>query len=627
MKLRKLALSTLATWSLTLLPAHADLLSNLQHTPKAPDGFVSLSTNYEDWKYFLSKKPFATAFNQTLKSIAPELEKELGMNFEKDLVPMIGTHLSLAYYQKEFSKTETVPLLLVFDLKNTGGFPKLITRLKDIASKDKDKGKQVQTSTYKGITLYGFVSARRTEGVPYMALSNHTLLIGSKGLVSKAIDAAQQKTSALADANFKSMYEVLKANKLWTYVTPEMINTSLNVDEIVASAQTTKTSLKDNLNQYQSLGFGLDLNPNGLMIKTLAKFKSNQAPAQKALIQSFAKIWNDPKVPMLKILQGSPAKPLMMFAFNGMHLYQQSLQLFGGQDPDTKKLMDEMAVGFRQFSGLDFQQDLIKYSDGRGGVVIFYPENTKIFDRAPHLVTYMGVKDIKGFQSVLQNKFKLNLPAENSGQDQKKPPIQIQFPKKSNSSYRGYPLFIAQENPEAKKLKDAWFVQPAYSQVGDVWVFSSNPDGLKAALDQLSGQKSSLIKNSYFQNLSSKHKMQLNGGVFYMDLSAAMKLVEFLGGADPEVKQLKPTLNAFKSIMGGSRMVNDMAEGTFVVDVDMDKIDYELLAKIFNLMGGKDLGKPKAKVNTQPQVKPTAPPTYRPANNPPRPVVKHQVGL
>ncbi|PKL79760.1 MAG: hypothetical protein CVV27_01370, partial [Candidatus Melainabacteria bacterium HGW-Melainabacteria-1] len=318
---------------LSALPAQADLASNLRHTPADIDSFVSLSTAYEDWRYFLTRKPFAELFAKLRKDIAPDLEAQLGMNFDRDLAPMLGSHLSIAIFEEEFSRKETLPVLLVFDLKNTSGFPKLLRRLRDVAAKDKSK--QLTEAKYQGVPIYGFASSKRKEGVPHMALSGKTLLLGSKNLVMKAIAAGQGKqAAALSNARFKVAHDALRSQKLWFYADPESLPEFIRLGENANTPldarkelQAARVSMQESLDLYDSLGFGLDLNPRGLVFKTVARFKQQGVDPQKqAFMQQFMQLWNDPKVPMRQILQGSPARPLFFASVNGLQMWEQSFR-------------------------------------------------------------------------------------------------------------------------------------------------------------------------------------------------------------------------------------------------------------------------------------------------------------
>lgn len=611
----------LASAALLTLPVKADLASNLRHAPANPDGLVSVSTDYEAWRYFLTRKPFAEMYSQVLKEIAPDLEKHLGMSFQRDLMPMLGTHLNLAIYEDEIrSGKEVLPLLFIFDLKNTQGYPKLLQRFRDLAAKDQSK-KLIETK-YHGIPVYGFSSVRRTEGVPYMALSGKTLLFGSKNLVLKAIDSGQGKSpAALSDSRFKVAHDSLRAQKLWAYINPENVSTFFEV-----TAKTSKDKVKldhddaqmiENLDLYDSLGIGMDLNRNGLFFKTVARIKESGGDIQKrALMQDFARLWNDPNAPMRQLLHASPAQPMLFAGFNGLQLMDQSMMLFSAADPDGEAMMADIGKEFTHLTQLDFRKDVLRYSDGRSGVAVFYPENTKVFDRPPQMVFYLGVKDNAAFQQVLAQKLKLNLgPVDPSKPNQ--PDQIISFAEQATASYEGYPLYIADNNQTIQTLSESLFMRPSYTHVGDVWLFASNPDALKAGIDYLKGKRRSLLDNNYFKQLTQRYGIQANGGLMYIDLATAHQLIEFLGGEDSEVKALKPTLSAFKSIVAGGRFQGNIAEGMMIVDIDMDKVNFELLSKFFNQKGRIIADPTRRRPNNQPATpKPT-----------PKPQLPHQIGL
>lgn len=628
-------------------PARADLASNLKHTPAQVDSFVSLSTSYEDWRYFLTRKPFAGMFAQLRKDIAPDLEKQLGMSFERDLAPMLGTHLNVAVYDEALKSQELLPFLLVFDLKDTAGFPKLIARLKDVDAKDASK--QLLISEHQGVTVYGFSSSKRSEGVPYMALSGHTLLIGSKTLVTKAIDAGQgRQAAALSDGALKVAYDSLGKQKLWAYLNPASMPQFLSLAGAAklspaerAELEASRKDMVEALSLYDSLGFGLDLNPKGLVLKSVVRLKTQGvAPEKQALMKNYLKLWSDPKAPLKRVLQGSPSKPLFFASINGLQLMQQSMKVFGPKDAEGAKLMQALAEGFKETTQLDYEKDVQPFSDGRGGVSVFYPEDMKVFDRPPQMVFFLGVKNAAGFQQRLSGKLKLNLAGFGPKGDGKQPaaPEYVTFPAKSNANYQGYALYIAEENATVTKLRQSMFMQPAYAQVGDLWLLASSPDSLRAGIDHLSGKRASLLGNAYFNQLKDRFGMQVNGGLMYMDLSSLIKLAEFLGGEDEEIKALKPTLNAFKSILAGGRTQGNVAEGVMVVDIDMDSVNFELLGQVLKSHAsgvsdptrGKTPAKTPAKPQTQPQsrtrVQPRQP-AAQPSRVPPKNPNRHQGGL
>ncbi|PKL74905.1 MAG: hypothetical protein CVV27_18130 [Candidatus Melainabacteria bacterium HGW-Melainabacteria-1] len=93
-----------------------------------------------------------------------------------------------------------------------------------------------------------------------------------------------------------------------------------------------------------------------------------------------------------------------------------------------------------------------------------------------------------------------------------------------------------------------------------------------------------------------------------------------------EVKALKPTLNAFKSILAGGRYQGNVAEFVMAIDIDMDKVNFELLGKV---LGAKrsavsDPSRSRAGTPAKPQ---TRPQTRTPASPQPQNPKRHQTGL
>lgn len=592
--LKKAGLALLA--SSTLLVAHpalADLNSNLKHTPTQADTLFSLSTDYKDWEYFLTRKPFAEMFADFKADIAPDLEQELGVSFEQDLLPMLGSHLTVAIYQKEMVNNKDFPLLMAFDLKDPSGYSKIIAKLKETASKDTEK--KLREESYNGVTLYGFEGKNKANGVPYLALSGNTLLFGAHNLIKKGIDSAKSNQgSMLADSAFGVSKGALEKEKFWVYVNPQSLGKLMAMAPVKAGSaeakemQEAQKSVREALELYDSLGLSLDLNRNGLVLKSVVRVKNQGLPAAKqAYANDFVKLWNTAATPLRSYVQSSPARPLLFFGLDGLQLMERSFKLFP-QDKDTQMMMAMAEKGFQQFTGLNFKKDLLPYSDGRASLAVFYPDDTEVFDRPPHVLLMMGSNNNAAILKNLNQKLKFDLSAlEDEGPKGPKTPkesLQIQFPKKANLVYQGVPMYVALENDLIKEFKQSIFVQPGFANIGNQWLFASNPEALKAGIDLVKGKRNNLTSNYAYNQVRERYGIEEKGGLMYMDLRSLIKMGEFLTGGDEEVGAFKPTLEAFRSVMMGGKYNKNVAEGVFVLDVNMDKVDFELL--------GAFLGKP-----------------------------------
>lgn len=582
--LKTTALATLASITLLTLPAWASLEDNLKHTPAGADGFVAIKTDRSEWDYFLKRKPFSTMGEELMKDVATGIKEGLGLDFEKDLLPMLGTHISVAVYEAELKKGEDLPVLIALDLRDTANFPKVIAALKTMSESERDR--VLLEEKYKDISLYGFATKEKQAGSPYLALSQNTLLIGSKALISKAIDTAASGTSLMGDTRFKPVYKSLNTEKLWLYFN------SQNIDKLMALIPETEeleeinlSDVTDSLKAYDSMGFGMDLNARGLRFKSFVKIGSG-APksAMDSYVRKMEQAIRKPAQPLSGVLNAAPGRPLLFAAMQGTHLLSEGINLAANNDKDMKALFNEILGGMRRFSGLDFNKDLVGMSDGRAGLAVFYPDSKKTFDQPPYALIYMGIKDNPKFLSTLTSKLKLDLSAleeENAegGKKKKGPDDYITFPAKPQATYQGSPIYMANLNNPVKALKQELNIQPGFTYVGNMWLFGSNIESLKAGIDYIKGKQENLNANRYFSGLRSTYGLQDDAGMMFIDLTKAVSILNFFMGDDDEVKQLQPTLSALKAIASGGSYNTDGAEGVFVIDIDMDKVDFELIGK------------------------------------------------
>ncbi len=574
-------------------PAHADLESNLKHTPQRAALVINVNTDYQEWKYFLTRAPFAAGFQEIQAEISKDFQKNMGIDFETEILPMLGTHLTLGFYDEKVSADNPFPLLMSFDIKETSGYSVLIQRLQKSAQTN--AAKTLLTENYRNLTLYGLRSAKETNP-PYFTLSGQTLLFGSKTLIKQALDAAANPATAITSlTSFKTTHQALSKQKLWLYLKPEfaeafMKSGSMDSFKVNNKALPAKKrvqaskSMKVALEVYESLGFGVDINANGLVIKGLANYKDKGLSANKqAYIQDLFKLWKTAGDPLRPFLQGAPARPLFFASLDGVKLYERAFDLFGSTDADSKQVFSAIEQGFQKFTGLNFKQDLLQHSDGSGAIAVFYPEGTEVFDRPPQMVIFMGSQNNAAILKNLTQKLKIDLSAMAADKRSAKVAKEmIEFPAKPSATYQNVPLFIAKNNATAKGLQQSLFVQPSYANLGKIWLFASNPEALKSGIDHLQGKKKNLLGNRYFNQMKSMYGIEEKGSLLFMDLSQMLNMAEFLAGGDDELRALRPTLSAFRSIIAGGKQYGNTLEGTMILDVNMDKVDFELLSEFFD---------------------------------------------
>jgi hypothetical protein len=610
-------LSSLAAATLWFSPAWASLDDNLRHTPAGADAFISVSTDTKDWDYFLKRKPFSTMHEEMLKDMLSSFGKDMGIDAEKDLLPLLGSHISAAIYGKSITRKDAFPALIALDMNNPDNFGPIMTKLKAAVSNDENRS--LLESTYKDHTVYGFAKKAETSSEVYMSLSGNTLLFGNKGLLEEAIDTAQSGKSIAQDANFASTLKSLRSEKVWMYINPRNIDQYLKMipDMSEKEAKEMLSEVKKSFALYNSFGMGLDLNARGLRFKSFSTFRKDgpDTPQKKYMREIEAAIRN-PKAPLNTVLRAAPERPLVFAGAQGFHLIPTGLKTFLGDQAEIKQMIDEVLFkGFSAMTHLDLNKDILVHSDGRVGMSLFYPENMKSVSQPPHAVIYLGIKNNEQFLKTLNQKLLLDFSALEDGGDKKtkkkKMPV-ITFPKTPQARYRGAPLYMSNLTETAKGLKQEMGIQAGYTFVDNLWFFGSNIDALKAAIDYAKSAKTSLQDNRYFSALRDKHNLQTDAGTFFVDLGKVVGLVKLFMGEDEEVKALLPTLSAFKSIVAGGNYTNDGAEGVFLIDVDMDQVDFEMLAKMLGESDEKSEAVPDEESNDGESETPTPDPSAKP---------------
>lgn len=565
-------------------PARADLEGNLRYMPPHPDAFFTLNTDYQNWKYFLERPPFSEQLDRFLEIWGADLKAKMGLDLKTELLPLIGSYVSLGMYRAEWTQNENLPVLLAMDVKDTKAYQKLVQQLTRTAAQDPHK--YLQHKNYRKVDLYGFTRQEGDTGALYMGLSGHTLIMGSESMLKTALDLnAHPEHSLGSNPQFKIVQSSLQDQKLWLYLNPQSLSSfvhrlpthkGLNTEAIQQVEQ-----VQDAYQLYDALGLGLNLSSNGLMLKAAAHFRSSGlSPTQAAYVKNLKAVWNRSDHPLRALLQGSSRRPLLFLGLDGLRLLNQSFDLFSPKDPQTRAALQHLDQNWTRLTGLKLNQDLLNNSDGRMALVVFYPEGTQHFDHPPDVLLLAGVRDNAKMLKALTEHFAFDLSGLSAGQKGEHSPQPIRFEKKPQSYYDGHPIYLVQKHPLIDKLRRSIYFEPAFSMQDKLWLFASSPETLKQGLDYLQGREANLQGNVYFNRMLNLQGIEDRGALIFMDLTQLLRMLEFLAGGDEEVGIIKPTLSAFHSLIAGGHYSGDLAEGYLILDVDMDRVDFKLISEL-----------------------------------------------
>ena len=575
------------------LPALADLEGNLQHMPANPDAFFTLNTDYKHWEYFLNREPLTNWIDDILEDLGQDLKQELGLDLKHDLLPLIGTHFSVAFYQSELKQGENLPVLVAMDVKDQQAYKVFIKALTQAA--DRDPKKNIVTKKYLDRTLYGFTRQTSEQGALHIALSGHTVIIGSEKMLKKAIDLSQlDGIEILKNQHFKPVHDALKNKQLWVYLNPESLSTSVKaMPETKAlkrqDIQNLQTQINSSYAIYDALGFGLDLSANGLLLKSVSLFKEKGlSPKQADYVTEIKSTWAKKGTPLRSFIQGSPRRPLLFLGLDGLNAIAP-FQMLATNNNEGQKMQALVQKEIKAITGLDLQKDLINHSDGRSGLVVFYPEVVERFDHPPQVLMFLGVKNKQEILKTMTQKLAVDLSSlQKTGIKQKTTPSsKLHFKPKPVSQYDGYPVYQVADHTLIRELKQSIYFEPAFTLVDDLLIVASNTEALKHGIDYLKGRESNLLSSSYFNRMVTLYNLEEKTGMMFMDLTQILRLMEFAAGEDEAVSAIKPSLRAFRSVIAGGQYHGNLAEGYLIVDVDMNRVDFKLIGDLIS-SGKKD---------------------------------------
>lgn len=623
-----LSLSLMMSMGIWSSAAVADLEQTLKHIPEKPMGLVSVETDFKAWETLLKNKPFsdlADLIKEMQGGMEAELQKDLGLNLQEDLLKMIGTHMVTALY--EVPPTADFPDVLVsLDLRDKNKFNHLIETLKKVADKEGEKIVEFQYKSYKGFTLAPSKKAspdqpdQSNESTLFVVATDKTMLVSNRRkFLEKGLDAINGQGSVINEKKFKPVYEALKKEKIFFYGdVGVLIDKGLNQIGAAKEKQIAQDNPLHGIDEifgdfgqavqgafalYDSFGFGLNVDLNGLKISNSFVFKDKKlTESQKKYV---AKLTAKPAKPLEPILNSIPAQPLMAFVSQGMdlNLEETSMAVFDPQNAKTQKekedylkIIKEIKEGVEKFVGVDLQKDVLDYSDGRFGMTAFYLEKYPSYKNFPHVVAYLGIKDEAKFEKTIFEKFHISNAtiAEIKSLDMEKmldmesdqptpktkplsdTPIMFSFDIETLEVYEGYNIHRL-IGPGIAELEKELGIRPTFAHQNGLWYFASSPTALKAALDIANHRQPSLLQHPEFQRVRNQMAGANGNSIGYFDLSRWYDMGNYLLRNDNDFKRVKPLLKAFRILAIDGSVQKDSTSGHLIVDVDMPKLDFSKL--------------------------------------------------
>lgn len=398
--------------TLWMSPVQASVENALDPIPKDPSFVATVQTELEPWGYFVQRFLELGSVDE-FKALTATLEKK-GLDLTSDILPIFGSHISVAAYGDEPSDNKKIEVLFSLDLSSPAAAQALLDKLQKI----KDPDFSVKTENHEGRTLLTVSENKnqKSEMIVGLVVSGANLLISAApdtAILKRALAAQGSRSgNVLSQAGFHKTFQRFKAEPVWGWADGGLGN---QFRQALGQMSGENPFQQGAALQALWAGTGFSARPSqqGLSLQFYTPLAQN-IPAEW---QKFYAEWAAPASPPLKgLLDALPAKPL--FVMVGQKLNRYADLGFYPEGPsqasqDMKKMMTTLESTWKELlpavdTGLDLKKDLFPHLDGRYGMVMDVNS-----EGVPQVLTYLGVnpENQAKLGQLLREKFKLD-PAQ-----------------------------------------------------------------------------------------------------------------------------------------------------------------------------------------------------------------------
>lgn len=368
--------------ALSLSPsAFAALDSALKPLPEKPGGAVVIETDPKAWEYFAKRKPFSQWQNQPeIKQLLDELKKS-GLDVEKQLLPMLGSHLAIAYYPKAGNTAEQTSgtALLSMALKTPTSGAQIQTWLKQQNFKQTSLGSETLFEIEQAQLpdmFKGLISDASTR-MGLLARPDHLLLVVSDQEDYQALLSPEKSLNQ--DSVFMAISKEMKDQKAWGYVDQPGLKllsetfAKLAEESGEQSQAQSQQQTEAMLEYIQGLAFGFQPSESGLEIKMFSPYVADSKSSLRSYFASLAPKADGP--PLSGFWSLLPEKPMLLMAGQKLDAFlNQPLPpaMFADAEiaQELKQALPELLTNFQKTTGLDVNKDLLPHFDGRYALMV-----------------------------------------------------------------------------------------------------------------------------------------------------------------------------------------------------------------------------------------------------------------
>ncbi len=395
--------------TLWVSPVLASVENSLDPIPKDPSFVATVQTELEPWGYFVQRFLELGQVDE-FKELMATFEKK-GLDLTSDVLPIFGSHISVAGYADQQVENKKIEVLFSIDLSSASAGQALLDKLQKL----NDPDFSVKTESHEGRTflLVSEKKKQKQEMVVGLVVSGQNLLISAApntSLLKRALAAQGSRSgNVLSQAGFHKTFQRFKMEPLWGWADNRFEDPFLH-----ALGQRSDQKLFQQGAALQALwaGTGFSARPSqqGLSMQFYTPLAQN-IPAEW---QAFYARWAAPaSVPLKGLLDALPAQPLFVMSGQKLNLYADLGFYPEGPSQasqDMKKMMTTLEATWKELlpaveTGMDLKKDLLPHLDGRYGMAMDVNP-----DGIPQVLAYLGVKPESQAKlgPLLRDKFKLD---------------------------------------------------------------------------------------------------------------------------------------------------------------------------------------------------------------------------
>jgi hypothetical protein len=253
-----------------LMPADTTVFASINPNVQSLAGYKHLADIYGD----------IPEVKDALDDFSKEMKDELGISFEDDVMPWLGSEVAIAATDIQTLIEGDDPLVAIAAAtRNTKASDAFLEKLREYLE---DQDYDVEEETYEGVT-YRVHEVKHDWEIPlaFGTVKRFVVLTTDENLMEDIIDVAQGKADALAENERYTELVAALADDSVAYLffdMQEMVQASLQDLEDTGIELPRETYQQ--LEAFQTWGLALDLDEEGIQLDFAVRFDPNVLPEE-----------------------------------------------------------------------------------------------------------------------------------------------------------------------------------------------------------------------------------------------------------------------------------------------------------------------------------------------------------